>query len=106
MAPADPARRGAAPPDPSRVPDAAALAVFLDVDGTLLALQERPEPVELPDSLRSPLDRLQRRDRAARLADGVEERRERWQTMDRRLETHDVDRWRESFVGQLARGVG
>lgn len=35
------------------------------------------------------------------LAMPLEERRERWQTMYRRLETHDVDDWRESFVSQL-----
>lgn len=40
-------------------PEAAARwAVFLDVDGTLLAFRQRPEEVQLHDSLRRVLDRL------------------------------------------------
>jgi trehalose 6-phosphate synthase len=35
------------------------------------------------------------------LAMPLEERRERWQSMFRRLETHDVDAWREAFIAQL-----
>ena len=35
------------------------------------------------------------------LAMPLEERRERWQSMFRRLETHDVDAWCRQVVGQL-----
>ena len=37
----------------------------------------------------------------AALAMPLEERQERWQTMMRRLETHDVDAWRRSFLDSL-----
>jgi trehalose 6-phosphate synthase len=37
------------------------------------------------------------------LAMPLEERRERWQSMFRRLETHDVDAWCKQVVGQLDR---
>jgi trehalose 6-phosphate synthase len=40
------------------------------------------------------------------LAMSLEERRERWLTMYRRLETHDVDAWREAFISRLGQDAG
>jgi trehalose 6-phosphate phosphatase len=63
---------GQAPPDPLARPEAAARwALFLDVDGTLLAFQGRPEAVQLHASLRDVLAELAHRmDRAVALVSG------------------------------------
>lgn len=58
MTPPDLAERGTPPPDPETAPAAERWAVFLDVDGTLLVLQARPEQTFVPAPLRDCLDRL------------------------------------------------
>lgn len=61
MAPANSADCAAAPPDPASLPKPAHLAVFIDIDGTLLGFRERPEQVRLHDALRGTLRRLCRK---------------------------------------------
>lgn len=58
MAPANSADCAAAPPDPASFPEPTRLAVFLDIDGTLLSFRERPEEVTLHDALRWTLQKL------------------------------------------------
>ncbi len=96
-----------APPELSCADD---VAVFLDFDGTLVPIVDRPSLTEVPDDLRTSLQAVHVNPYDIDgVADGIHqalgmplgERKERYDSMIAVLRKNDITAWRTRFVDTL-----